>query len=391
MSEALRPVLTLHDGPEGVVGVWMPFDFEAFAAAADATRRALVRRVPAAFTRDEWAYLLASLSRERLMTQRAAVFGPTLTAKAPPRRLARPRGTVAIWLPANVSLLGPLAVLATLASGNHVRTKGSARATDLVGAFLTALREASAPLVPWLDRVEHAVFDRDDPRNAGLAADADVRIVFGSDDAARAVHALPAPLGSVAYSFVDRRSEAWIEAGCESDATLRSLVEVFAIYGQAGCTSPSRVLHVGADLDATRALRDRLVALWPSTVHGRQPMHVASDNTRLAQWAAVQGWDAVRVPSGEAVVACGEASLPRLDRGMVLWLSPATPDEAFAGLPSNIQTIGHALRDPAAWLEGLGTTAVRRWVPLRSMHHFGWAWDGEEYWRGLFRWTECAA
>ena len=62
--------------------------------------------------------------------------------------------------------------------------------------------------------------------------------MFGGDEAAEAIDRLPHPPGSVGYYFVDKRSEAWLEAAALDDETLGTLIKVFTIYGRAGCTSP---------------------------------------------------------------------------------------------------------------------------------------------------------
>ena len=60
-----------------------------------------------------------------------------------------------------------------------------------------------------------------------------------------AVASLPHRTDSRIYIFSDRRSEAWIELSAVNDTVVETLIKVFAIYGQAGCTSPSRVSAVG--------------------------------------------------------------------------------------------------------------------------------------------------
>lgn len=389
----MSEIIHRHQGPAGVIALALPFSLDDFCAASEAARRALLKSVPEAFTRDEWAYLLGALSADWIRAQVQAQFGPPAEASQPVQWMASPRGTVAVWLPANVSLLGPLTLLAVLASGNAVRLKASTRAVDLTSAFLVAIRTAAPALARYLDRVTIESFGRDDPRNLQMAAIAQVRIVFGGNAAAREIHALSHPLESVALSFVDRRSEAWIEPAAVTDDLLRQLIAVFAIYGQAGCTSPSRVVLLNATTEQARALRDRIIELWPSVMRRDVPMHVASETVKLLQLGRATGWDAKAVDRNKALVAVGGADLPRIGSGMALWLVPATLEQACATLPPNIQTIGHGVADAqsAAWQARIASLGVRRWVPLRRMHHFGWVWDGEEYWRQLFRWTEFAA
>jgi hypothetical protein len=392
MSDALAGSELRH-GPAGVVALHTPHVLSAYLAAAGQARKQLLREVPQAFTRDEWAYLMGALDPAWIAAQLDATFGPLATTGARPQWLARPRGRVAVWLPANVSLLGPLTLLALVASGNAVQMKASSRADDLSTAFLRAIRSRTPEFARFFDNVDIQAFGRDDARNASMAEQAQVRIVFGADETARHVHALAHPLESVALSFVNRRSEAWLEPEAVTEQTLRELVQVFAIYGQAGCTSPSRVVLLDASEKQALQVQARLLELWPLAVRRDVAMHVASDNVRLLQLARAAGWQAEMVARHRGLVAVGGPELQRLGSGLVMSLVPATLQQACATLPPHIQTIGHAVQAPQStkWQKLVVQQQLRRWVPLRRMHHFGWVWDGEEFWRQLFRWTEFGA
>jgi hypothetical protein len=344
------------------------FDVEELLARWRTVQRAMTRERPEAFTRDEWAYLIAFLDERQLR----APFDE-LRASG---RIIVPRGPIAVWLPNNVSLLGPLTLILLSLTGNPIRVKAGSRADDLASAFVAYARN----IADVFEGVTVEQFDRTDPRNAAMAAEAKVRIAFGGDEAACAIDALPHPLDSVGFYFADRTSEAWIEK--PDDETLRTLAKVFAIYGTAGCTSPRRVVVLDGD---ARAVRDRLAALWPTTRD--VAMHHASQNAMARQWAAALGWDAITAPRNAAALAAGDASLPLPQSLFLLPIVSASEEEALATLPPNIQTLGHALsperRD--ALLPRLAQTAVTRVVPLGAMHHFGHVWDGWEFWRAAFK------
>jgi hypothetical protein len=223
-------------------------------------------------------------------------------------------------------------------------------------------------------------------RQQDLAKHSQIRVVFGSDAAAESIHQLPHPLESLGFSFVDRQSEAWLEQEAVNELTLGTLIKVFAIYGQAGCTSPKRVILLDGSEDAVRRLRDDLLELWPTVISGEIPMHTASANVMAEQWANALGWDARRTSQNAALLAHGASSLPAFETLTALRIQGATREQALADLPPNIQTIGHALKDPEdpAWLKLLSGSKVRRFVPLGRMHHFGSIWDGQEFWRQCF-------
>jgi len=377
-------------GTQGTVQVALPFDLASIISDWGKVRSAMLKEVPEAFSRDEWAYLVSFLEKQSLTRPFEQSFGPPEHSPAEISLIARPRGPVGLWLPNNVSLLGPLVLIVVSLTGNPIRMKAGSRSEDLTGVFVDFARKHSAdgPLGVYLrDSVHHEVFSSDDLRNRDLARDSSVRIVFGSDEAASAIHALPHPLDSTGISFSDRRSESWLDQDSCNDDTLRNLIKVFAIYGQAGCTSPSRVVLLNSDRTNALALRDRLLALWPNVIRRRPPMNVASDNIRSWQLARAAGWDSVLVTENRAVLSVGDYTLPTFPSLMEMRLIPATPSEARSGLPKNIQTIGHALKDPLASLQNLDGTGVARFVPLATMHHFETVWDGQDFFAQLFTYT----
>src|ERR1044071_5041689 len=98
---------------------------EALIAAWTRVQRAMIRTRPEAFTRDEWAYLIAFVDAERL--RGGFDFGPGV--------LPRPRGRVALWPPNNVSLLRQLTLILPTLTGNRVRVKAGSRAAEPASAF----------------------------------------------------------------------------------------------------------------------------------------------------------------------------------------------------------------------------------------------------------------
>jgi len=388
--------LASFQGPRGTVRLTMPLDYRAAIANWTELRKAMARSLPEAFTRDEWAYLIAFLDADNLATPFRTTFGdPVSESAAAPGPLYRPRGGVAIWLPNNVSLLGPLVLVLLSLTGQPLRLKLGSSGSDLAGAFLRFARERLPPgsLRDWLEsHVTAEQFDRDDPRQSEWTQWARVRIVFGSDAAAAAIHALPHPQTSVGISFVDRQSEAWVEPGALDEAVLRDLLKVFAIYGQAGCTSPRRVVVIDGTPDEAADLKDRLADLWPSVIRQRPAMHQASENLMADQWARSLGWDTVVVAEHAAVLATGSFELPGFEALLGLRILAASREEACLRLPANIQTIGHALVDPGdpSWMRLLAASAVCRFVPIARMHHFSSTWDGQDYWAQCFEVMEVS-
>jgi len=393
MSERLQ----FFEAPSGPCALALRFDIEDWIAQWQGLRSAMVRGVPAGFERDEWAYLVTFLEAENLRRPFTWAFGRPCSASRRPTLLARPREPVAVWLPSNVSLLGPLVLVLLSLTGACVELKAAAEAEDLAGAFLAYCREqlgAGSLREHLVQRVRLQRFDRNDPRNAELAERAAVRVMFGADASLVAIDSLQHPLESRSFPFATRRSEAWIEAGKALDeATLTTLIRVFAIYGQAGCTAPARVRLLGADLNEAHRMGTALAELWPRVVARRPAPHVASENVMLRQCAAALGWRAATVEGNAAVVAVGEPALEPVRGLMALSIQPAAHDSVIDELPPDIQTVGHVLEDPddPRWLERVARSPIKRFVPLARMHHFGPVWDGWAFWRELFEVVDLGA
>ena len=79
-----------------------------------------------------------------------------------------------------------------------------------------------------------------------------------------------------------------------------------------------------------------------------------------------------------AVLICTPASPVTVKAHMALYLQWGDLDEIRRTQASNLQTIGHALAQPAdpAWLTAPAGSPAVRFVPLMGMHDFGPVWDG---------------
>lgn len=375
----------------------LPFDLDRAIADWAAMRHRMVGSKPETFTRAEWAYLISFLDPEALERVLVETFGSRKAGEpGEPREIARPGGTVAVWLPNNVSLLGSLTLILVSLTGNPLRIKSGSRGDDLTRLFLDYALEnlADGKLRDHLtERVDVEVFSRDDPRNAEWAATARTRLAFGSDAAVAAIHALAHPVNSVGFSFGHRESEAWLEPAACDDRTLESLLRVFDVYGQAACTSPRRVVLLEATRKDALEIRERLLSLWQQLFPRDPEMAVASGSILDHQWATSLGWNSRLAHGHGAAFAVGAGDLPKPDGQRILPLVPLPIPEAVASLPDRIQTIGHALspeRERALPVQ-IAIRGVKRFVPLAEMHRFGPVWDGQSFWRGTFDRMETAS
>ena len=128
MSNKLHFFSTLS----GTVCVAAPIDIIKAISDWENLRHLMAKQVPEGFSRDEWAYLISFLDRQQLESIYLQNIGKLIEGMPlPVKRLLRTRGIVAIWLPNNVSLLGPLLVVLCSLSGNAMRIKGGSQSDDL--------------------------------------------------------------------------------------------------------------------------------------------------------------------------------------------------------------------------------------------------------------------
>lgn len=383
--------LDTFEGPWGRTAVASQVQPSEVAQAWSALRPAMVRELPSAFTRDEWAYLIQFLERDALLAFVEAGLGRFVgRADGGSSRLATGRRTVAVVLPNNVSLLGPLVVAVATLSAQRVLVKAGSRGDEVVTPFLDFARRHGGPaLQAVLSRIDARRLGRGDAVLSGWLAEADVRVAFGGDAAVAAVETSPHRPDSRFLGFGDMYSEAWL-AGPVSDESLETLIKVFAIYGQAGCTSPRRVVLLDEAPESLESLSERLRALWPGVLRRPAPMHVASQNVMHAQWCRHAGARVSLVEGNAAVLARAPLGADVPPGPMTLVLSRARLDEAVAALPANVQTLGLSVgaRAPEV-LRAVSRTPVRRVVPLGRMHHFGPLWDGHLLPAVFFDFVEC--
>lgn len=373
----------------GINAVGLPFNLDAMIEDWQRLQRAMAKAPNPAFSRTEWAYLIQFVDPNALRNVFSSAFGEQ-TPIGSANCLLTPVSRVALWLPNNVSLLGPLVMVLVSLTGAEMRVKVGSRSRNLFVALLDWLRTRASdgPLKEWLENcVTAEEFDRHDSRNADMAAWADVRILFGSDAAASGVESLPHPYASRAFYFGEKVSEAWVEASRIDRPLASELARVFSVYGQAGCTSPKRVVIIdGTEADAdTLALE--LLNVWPTTEPEIPPRHVASEAIMADHWARAIGKRAVRLPSNAGALILEPAASITVQGHMALGLQWGSLEDTLRTQSPNIQSIGHAVAMPdhPRWQAAMARSAATRFVQLGKLHHFDGVWDGLPWWQNLFQ------
>lgn len=377
----------------GASVVSTPTDIDLIIESWGKLRTKMIRTMPPDFEREEWAYVIQFLGPSILNRVISQTFGDKLGTIKEAERMYRPRGTVAVWLPNNVSLLGPLLLVLISLSGNKAIFKSGTRSKNLTQSFLDYGLDylPDEPLKDYLlQNVQLFHFDRADKKNEEMSKGADVRIFFGSDAAAKSIQKLKRQIHTLDFFFTDKQSELWMHPSNIDDDMIVDLIKVFAVYGQAGCTSPKCVYLIdGCEKDAVR-IRNRIVHLWSRVFKEQPPQHIASSVTLDEQMAKTQNWSTVVVPNRGAVIASGPVSNSVPEANMFLPITWQSIVERIESMPENIQTIGYAGLNlhTKEWQESLTKLTAKRIVPLKEMHHFGPTWDGYGFWRQLFEEVE---
>lgn len=370
--------------------VVLPFDLRKIIAEWSKLRQIMTKKKPDEFTRNEWAYMISFLEKENLFLPFKQTFGKQRHSyKGTIEYLVRPRGLISLWLPNNVSLLGPLMLVLLSLNGNFIRIKGGSQSENLIGIFVDFIVKnlPEGVLTTYIkEKVTLKFFDRNDVYHKDMAKDAAVRIVFGSNETAQAIEMFPHPIDSIGIYFTDKQSEVWVEKQALSKEILEALVKVFAIYGQTGCTSPKKVVVIDGSKDDAIDLRDRLLEIWPRIISRLPSPDIASSNLMAMQLAKSLGWDAAVAKNNAAMLAVGEIGFPAFSSPMSLPIVWADINNAFNALPSNIQTLGYAFKNIQGenWIRAVAASRIKRFVPIASMHHFSHVWDGYDYWQHLF-------
>ena len=373
--------------------VLLPFSLKEILEAYGKLRAIMVRNVPNEFPRDEWAYLLTFLDPKSLEKNFIETFGHPVKEPRTPNEYARPRGQIALWLPNNVSLLGPLMLVMASLSGNAISVKKGSGVDDLASVFRDYVcRHGGHNCLTryFSNSVEILSMTRDDPRQEKLSQTARVRMVFGSDLGTKAVAALDHQPDSLTFSFIDHSSEAWIVKGYANQQVLAQLIKVLVIYGKGGCTSPQRLIAVNYNVKEALELRDSIREIWSHAISDDVSPHLASENVMAYQWARAAGWDAELVDRNKGVVGVGSYELPPFSSFLSLPIIPTSFEAACEHIPHNIQTIGNVgIESMEGALETIvEKSSVKRVVPIGSMHHFSSSWDGMPYWKDFFERVE---
>lgn len=316
-----------------------------------------------------------------------------------------PRGNVFHLPPANVDTIFVYSWALSALAGNHNVVRISERSAAAADTVLAALHDTLADADPVVGRTQRMVtYGRDDEVTAALSAWADLRVIWGGDEAVRQIRRHPLRPSGRDLTFPDRTSWAALSVPGWRDAdpaARRAAVTGFANdsywFDQAACSSPRTVFLVG-DNAAADPVRDEFVALLAEVVDARgwQVDAAMAVQKRVEAYSlAATGAAAAVHFTGSAVTTMaltGVDALPRrwLGAGAFPFVAVASLDELVPVMNRQDQTFSHfgfSAGQLRGFAEALGGRGVDRIVPFGSALTFGSVWDGYDLPREFTRLT----
>jgi hypothetical protein len=314
-----------------------------------------------------------------------------------------PRGLIVHIPPANVDTLFVYSWALAALAGNRSIVRISPRAGSTARTLVTVLNDELAQAHPAVAQTQRLIsYGRDEAVTAALSAACDLRVVWGGEEAVRAVRAHPLGPAARDLTFPDRSSFAalsvagWVAATEDwRRETATALAADAYWFDQAACASPRTVFLVGSR-EAGEAVRDELLGLVAAAVAqrgwGRDPAMAVQ--RRVSAYGLAADGRATRVhghgPSVLAVDLAPEAEPPRewLGAGLFPVATVATLAELTPRLRRRDQTLTHAgfdQTDLLTFVAALGARGLDRIVPIGSALAFSAAWDGYDLLREFTR------
>ncbi|HEY0953582.1 MAG TPA: acyl-CoA reductase [Roseateles sp.] len=317
----------------------------------------------------------------------------------------QPRGLCFHVAPGNVDTIFVYSWMLSLLCGNRSVVRLSSRDSEQTRCLLGVLARQLA-LPEWQEiarRVLVLRYGHDDAISGRLSAACDIRIVWGGDNAVRALRALPLPTTATELCFPDKFSLAVLDVAAVAaldDTALAQLAQRFTAdaysFGQMACSSPRLVLWHG-EAAAARAGAERFWAAVAQRVAGFAHGLEAADamNKRVAVDLLAMAQPGVQVlPTTRSVLQRvwldAPAVLPEAHCGGGLFHEASF--EQFGQLAPlwsrRVQTVsqfGLGAERWQAWLAAQPVAGIDRIVPVGRALDFDPVWDGQDLWAAFTR------
>lgn len=322
------------------------------------------------------------------------------------------RGLVVHFAPANVETIFVYSWFLALLAGNGNVVRVSSGQQEQVAFLVRVLGEVLREQRFERLRARNVVmtYPHDDEVTAYLSERCQVRVLWGGDEAVRAIRRIPTAPLALELPFADRFSLAALAAApvaAAGEDALRRLAHAFCndafTFDQLGCSSPRAVFWVGEE-GVIRAAQERFWAAVRAALQARgiaYPEVVGIDRaTAMLAWAAA-GQITGRATAmtefpGRVALAPGARDFRPMHCGGGLFLEAslrALP-ELLGYLGSKDQTLTHfgfPSGELAAFAARLPPRAIDRIVPVGKALEFSHVWDGIDLFQAFTRLIDVQA
>ncbi len=318
---------------------------------------------------------------------------------------AKPQGLVATWMAGNVATLPVFSLIAALLTKNVCLMKLAMQDPHGIDRILAVLARSQAEGLSGADLLRAVAvvwFDyRQTSLNEQMSLAADVRVVWGGEEAVRAISALPRREHCVDIVFGPKYSIALVgrklleTGGDELDSAVAALVRDVAFSDQRACSAPQTIFmerNAGCSLhQLAEAFAGHLAALPAKpALDAHTTMQIL--NVR-AEWAMDESKDVIASADGANWTVCTDrgVSLKEAVQSRTIFLTEIESwREVIPLLTPKVQTIGIALGDgdeALALAEAATTAGVARCVRPGLMNNYESPWDGKLLLSQLVRWV----
>ena len=307
-----------------------------------------------------------------------------------------PRGVVCHWMAGNVPLLGMFSLAVSMAVGNVNIVRISRRQEDFLSPVLAILRAVSDIGRQLADETLVVEIDREDrDSQSAVSAAADVRVVWGGQEAVEAVVSLPHRWDCDTIVLGPRTSLAVVDPAEMTEGHIRRLATDIVYFDQLACSSPQVVFakgQVGQESfdrffsEFVSSFSSQALTIQRHTLDEAETYRIVLDRTRLAlSGAQVRSdqdtqWTVALVQRPDARVA---------GQNRFIQVVPfADVEDVYDFIPKNIQTVVIGLNRPDTerFSEGAVIRGVCRLPRPGQGNHFETPWDGIPLAARLTRW-----
>ncbi|NMC03611.1 MAG: acyl-CoA reductase [Candidatus Lokiarchaeota archaeon] len=318
---------------------------------------------------------------------------------------AQPRGVVSHWIAGNVPTIGLFSLFQSMLVGNanimRVPPKSHETLVRLLHVFAETRIETGVSGALLLKSVAIIYYDKADAKaNEDLSDIADARVVWGGEEAVKAITNVPRRAHCEDIIFGPKYSLAVMDAAAVKSEnlgrTLKFLASDIFLFDQAACTSPHVVFceKEGADIASlARMLGDEMAKLakrFPK-IDVDQFIMTRIINAR-AEHALDPAASVVCSPENDWTILINQRpglEEPIESRTVYLKVVDSIMD-VVPLITKKVQTIGCAIDDKAkllAFADEATFRGVARCVNIGQMHLFDSPWDGMLFMSRLVNWV----